>query len=115
MGYQVNHGRIKDKYRPEPNAAEKRHEARLREEVCFGCGDLSECTHHTRLEFAGKRHRRDHRFQLPLCNQCHLKAHAVREPDWLASIGMGETDAVIYMKQMWAESVLLDKYEGFNG
>lgn len=112
MGWKPDHSRIKERYNPIPNAAEARHEGRLRETPCFGCGRNNECLHHTRLRFAEKRWTRDHRYQLPLCKACHAAAHAVREEKWLAAIGRGEAEAVAYMVQAWAESVLIEQYEG---
>jgi hypothetical protein len=113
MGWKPDHRRIKEKYNPIPNAAEKRHEERMRADPCFGCGRNSGPLHHTRLRFPEKRFEdRDHRYQLPLCNECHAAAHAVREPDWLASIGRTEAEAIAYMLQAWAESELIAQYEG---
>lgn len=106
-------GSTRERYNPTPNAAEKRHEVRMRPEPCFGCGRNSECLHHTRLRFDEKRFDpRDHRYQLPLCDRCHRAAHAQREPDWLASIGRTEAEAVAYMVQAWDESVLIERHEG---
>lgn len=104
MGYKVNHGRIKEKYNPNPNAAERAFELHLYQQPCFGCRGQTHVAHHTRLEFEGKRWRRDHRWQLPLCNPCHADAHAVREADWLASIGKTETAAIAYMNVQWGLS-----------
>lgn len=113
MGWVPDHGRIKERYRPIPNAAEARHEARLRETPCFGCGRNCECTHHTLLHFDEKRFRRDHRCQLPLCNACHRALHANgNEADWLESIGRTDAEAIAFMVQAWAESDLLEQYEG---
>lgn len=104
MGYKVTHGRIKEKYNPNPNAAERAFELHLYQQPCFGCRGHTHVAHHTRLEFEGKRWRRDHRWQLPLCNPCHADAHAVREADWLASIGKTPEHAIAYMNVQWGLS-----------
>lgn len=104
MGWSPNHGRMKPKYNPNPNAAERAFEAHLRDQPCFGCGGRCEEVHHTRLEFDGKVRRREHRWQLPLCSACHAAAHAVREADWLASIGKRPEQAVAYMNVQWGLS-----------
>ena len=101
MGYKVTHGRIKEKYNPLPNASEARHESRLRELPCFGCGGPCQEVHHTRLQFIQKRFRRDHRYQLPLCKPCHDAAHEVREADWLASVGKSADQAIAFMTWQW--------------
>lgn len=104
MGWSPQHERIKPRYNPNPNAAERAFEAHLRDQPCFGCGGRSHVCHHTRLEFAGKVRRREHRWQMPLCNPCHAAAHAVREPVWLKSIGKTESAAIAYMNVQWGLS-----------
>jgi len=104
MGYKVTHGRIKEKYNPQPNAAERLFEQHLYQQPCFGCGGQTHVAHHTRLEFEGKVRRREHRWQMPLCNPCHLACHKVREPVWLESIGKTESAAIAYMNVQWGLS-----------
>lgn len=89
----------------------------MREEPCFGCGRNAECLHHTMLRFAEKRwDRRDHRYQLPLCNSCHQGTNGIHgigcEIAWLERIGKTEAEAVAYLVQAWSESELIAKYEG---
>lgn len=113
MGWSPPHSRIKERYNPKPNAAEARHEARMYGEPCFGCGRNSECLHHTLLRFVEKRFRRDHRYQLPLCNDCHRAIHGIGcEITWLERAGKTEGAAIAYMVQAWAESDLIAQYEG---
>lgn len=104
MGWSPNHGRMKPKYNPNPNAAERAFEGHLRDQPCFGCGRQTHVCHHTRLEFAGKVRRREHRWQMPLCNACHLDCHAVRESVWLESIGKRPEQAIAYMNVQWGLS-----------
>lgn len=104
MGYKVTHGRMKPKYNPNPNAAERAFEAQLRDQPCFACGMRCEEVHHTRLEFPGKVRKREHRWQLPLCRQCHADCHKVKEPVWLESIGKTLGATVAYMNVQWGLS-----------
>jgi hypothetical protein len=104
MGYKVTHGRMKEKYNPNPNASERAFESHLSGLPCYGCGGPCHVRHHTRLEFTGKRWRRDHRWQLPLCNPCHKAAHDVREHIWLQSIAKTPEHAIAYMKAQWDAS-----------
>lgn len=108
MGWTPNHGRIKARYNPTPNAAERRHELRLETLPCFGCGRFGVSCHHTMLDFPAKRWRRDHRFQLPLCWDCHQGPNGIHglgsESKWLASIGMTEAEAIAYTLDLWDES-----------
>lgn len=103
-------GRIKEKYNPIPNAAEKRHEARLRQKPCIGCGAYGVELHHTMLHVPGKRWRRDHRFQIPVCGECHRGTGGIHgigsEKTWADSMGV-DTAAIAY--QFWLESEELDR------
>lgn len=108
MGWTPNHGRIKARYNPQPNAAERRHEQRLESLPCFGCGRFGVSCHHTMLDFPAKRWRRDHRFQLPVCPACHQGDEGIHgigsEKKWLASVGITEAEAIAYMLDLWDES-----------
>lgn len=112
MGWVPDHKRIKERYNPVPNAAEARHEARVREHVCFGCGRRDVELHHTLLEFEGKRFRRDHRYQLPVCRHCHRGPYGIHglgsEVEWLENLGVSEPEAVAYLKGLWAESEAIE-------
>lgn len=85
-------GRIKPKYRPLPNEVEKRHEARLRLTPCLGCGSCNVELHHTMLAVPGKVHRRDHRFQIPVCAECHRGRNGIHgigsEAKWGEMMGV---------------------------
>lgn len=85
-------GRIKPKYRPLPNAVEQRHEARLRLHGCIGCGSHNVELHHTMLPVPGKIHRRDHRFQIPVCAECHRGRNGIHgcgsEAKWGERMGL---------------------------
>ena len=109
MGYKVNHGRIKPKYNPRPNAEEKRHEERLEQLPCIGCGKWGVECHHTMLDFPEKRFRRDHRFQIPVCPDCHRGKQGIhgigREELWWASIGKSEDEAIAIIQDLWLESI----------
>ena len=104
-------GRIKAKYNPQPNAAEKRHEQRLYRLPCYGCGRYGVELHHSLLRFPEKRWRRDHRFQLPVCGHCHRGHYGIHglgtEQAWLEVIGKAEAEAVAYLLRLEAESVAL--------
>ena len=102
----VSHGRIKERYNPVPNAAESRHEARLREMPCVACGGRCEEVHHVMQQFPGKRFRRDHRFQIPLCSFCHQLVHKGygSEAKWGVA---AEIDVIAITQRLEAESVEL--------
>lgn len=106
MGFKVNHGRIKPKYSPKPNAEERRHEQRLYQKPCIGCGAFGVELHHTMLDFPAKRWRRDHRFQLPLCASCHRGRDGVHglgsEAQWAEK---HRIDTAEIAQRLWAESV----------
>lgn len=108
MGWTPEHGRIKARYNPKPNAEEKRHEERLETLPCFGCARFGVSCHHTMLKFPAKRWRRDHRYQLPVCWNCHQGPQGIHgigsEAKWLASIGKTEAEAIAYVQDLWAES-----------
>lgn len=71
MGWKPNHGRMKERYNPRPNAEERRHEQRLEQMPCINCGSTPVEVHHLMQDAPGKRWRRDHRFQIPVCADCH--------------------------------------------
>ena len=108
MGYTPDHRRIKARYNPTPNAAERRHELRLETLPCFGCGRFGVSCHHIMLDFPAKRWRRDHRYQLPLCWSCHQGPQGIHglgsESKWLASMGMTEAEAIAFALDLWDES-----------
>jgi hypothetical protein len=103
-------GRIKEKYSPTPNSVEKRHEGRLREMPCIGCGAYGVDLHHTMLRVPGKRWRRDHRFQIPVCPECHQGTNGIHgignEQTWADRMGL-DTAAIAY--QLWMRSEELDR------
>lgn len=109
MGWTPNHRRIKERYNPVPNALEKRHEERLETLPCFGCGRFGVACHHTMLNFPAKRWRRDHRFQLPLCWDCHQGPKGIHglgsEKKWLASVKISEAEAIAFMIDLWDETL----------
>lgn len=103
-------GRIKEKYNPIPNAAEKRHEERLRRKPCIGCGAYGVELHHTMLPVPGKRWRRDHRYQIPVCAECHRGTSGIHgignEQVWADSMGV-DTATAAYC--FWLDSEELDR------
>lgn len=113
MGWSPNHGRIKERYNPKPNAAEERHEQRLEMLPCFGCGRLGGRCHHTMLNFPAKRWRRDHRYQLPICDECHQGPKGIHglgsEKKWLVNIGKTEAEAIAEIVGLWEISVELER------
>jgi len=106
MGWKPNHARIKEKYNPKPNAEELRHEERIRQLPCIGCGAWGVELHHTMLDFPGKRFRRDHRYQIPVCPDCHRGRYGIHgigdEAKWASGIGI-ETAAIA--ARLWRETV----------
>lgn len=108
MGWKPDHKRIKATYSPILSAAEKRHEARVQGKACFGCGRYGCSAHHLMLPFPEKRWRRDHRFRLPLCRDCHQGPKGVHgvgsEALWLESIGRTPDEAIDHVLCLWAES-----------
>lgn len=108
MGWKPNHKPMREKYNPVQNAAEKRHERHVQKQPCFGCGRLGSSAHHTMLEFDGKRWKRDHRWRLPLCWNCHQGPQGVHglgsERKWLASVERTEGEAIALMARLWGES-----------
>lgn len=109
MGWRPEHRRMKPKYNPQPNAEESRHEARLEQQPCYGCGRFGVSCHHTLLNFPEKRWRRDHRYQLPVCQDCHQGDNGIHgigsEEKWLASIGKTPEQAINYMIAQWEMSI----------
>lgn len=109
MGWKPNHGRIKPKYNPQPNAEERRHEQRLEKLPCVGCGRWGVECHHTMLDFPSKRFRRDHRFQIPVCADCHRGPKGIHglgsEAKWWAGIGWSEERAAAYIEDLWLETI----------
>lgn len=104
MGWKPDHGRIKPKYNPQPNAEERRHEDRLREMPCIGCGVFGVIAHHTMMKFPAKRWRRDHRFQLPVCEKCHVGKggiHDITEAKWAKEHRL---DTAQIAQDLWADS-----------
>jgi hypothetical protein len=97
--------RIKEKFNPLPNASEARHEARIREMCCIACGAYGVELHHTMLPVPGKRWRRDHRFQIPVCPECHRGRHGIHgigsERKWADQHGL---DTSMIALQLWEES-----------
>lgn len=108
MGWKPDHKRIKETYSPYLSAAEKRHEIRVKDEPCFGCGRYGCEAHHIMLPFPAKRWRRDHRYRLPVCPECHRGPEGIHgigdEAKWLASVGKTEGEAVAHVQQLWAAS-----------
>lgn len=104
MGWKPNHGRIKPKYNPRPNAEEARHEQRLYQLPCIGCGRHGVELHHTMLPVPGKRFRRDHRFQVPLCPDCHRGTQGIHglgcEELWCSENGI---DTAAIALALWEE------------
>lgn len=94
------------KYNPQMNAVERRHKARIEQYRCFCCGAWPVTAHHTLLSFPEKRWRRDHRYLLPVCFQCHSDIHDRfgNEEKWLESFGETAASAITYMKRLWAAS-----------
>lgn len=104
----VQHGRIKPKYNPRQNAAEKRHERYVQAQPCFGCGRWGSSAHHTLLEFEGKHRRRSHDWRLPVCWDCHQGDEGIHgigsETKWLASVGRTPEEAIALMRRLFEES-----------
>lgn len=108
----ASHKRIKPKYNPRPNAAEKRHRDYVKEHLCFGCGAMADDAHHTKLNFPSKRfHPRDHLCLLPLCRHCHAAIHDRfgNEEKWLASVGKSPAEAIDLIERLRAESDLIER------
>lgn len=105
MGWKPDHKRNKARYNPQPNAAERRHADRVRARPCFGCGAFGVSAHHTLLDFPEKRGRRDHRYLLPVCHDCHQGDEGIHgigdEGKWLASVERTEAEAIQYIKHLW--------------
>lgn len=108
----VQHGHIKERYNPVPNAAEARHETRLQEMPCIGCSKVGniEC-HHTLEDFPAKRWRRDHRYQLPVCPDCHRGPQGIHgignEAKWAETVGLRCTGDIA--QELWALSEEIER------
>lgn len=106
MGWKPNHGRIKPKYNPKPNAEEERHETRLYDLPCIGCGRFGVELHHTMMKFPEKRFRRDHRYQLPVCSECHRGPEGIHgignEAEWAEQMGLGDTGLIARL--LWEDT-----------
>lgn len=76
---------------------------------CIGCGRWGVELHHTMLRFPEKRHRRDHRFQIPICPDCHRGRDGIHgignEVKWWATVGKSEAEAIAYVQDLWLESI----------
>lgn len=99
MGWSPRHNRMKERYNPVMNAAEKEHALFVMEQLCFGCGYHQTVAHHTLLAAPEKRWRRDHRWLLPVCYACHTNIHDNfgDEVAWLASVGRTPEEAIEHM------------------
>jgi len=64
-----NHGRIKPKYRPRPNAEEKRYREHIRSIPCLVCGEQS--TPHHIISDGYKKLSKNHWMLVPLCYDHH--------------------------------------------
>lgn len=80
----------------------------MEQEPCFGCGRHGVELHHTMLTFPQKRWRRDHRYQLPVCSDCHRGPEGIHgigsEVKWLATVEKTEGAAIAYMNVQWGLS-----------
>lgn len=96
----VAHNRMRPKYNPVMNAAEKRHADKVRASECFSCGVRGVHSHHTLLKFPEKRWRRDHDWLLPVCEREHALIHDYfgTEEAWLDSIGKTPEEAIEHMR-----------------
>ena len=99
-------GRVKPKYNPQPNAGERAHEERLAQYPCIGCGTFARVElHHTLMNFPAKRWRRDHRYQLPVCSDCHRGPQGIHgigsEAVWGRNRGI---DTAALAQALWAET-----------
>lgn len=108
MGWTPNHGRIKARYNPTPNAEERRHEQRLEGLPCFGCGRFGVEIHHVMTDFPAKRWRRDHRYQLPVCPPCHRGPNGIHglgsERKWLERMEMTAGEMIAFVIDLWDET-----------
>ncbi|MGV7119616.1 hypothetical protein [Sphingopyxis sp. 550A] len=107
MNVRINHGRIKPRYNPKPNAAERRHKDRVKRMPCCGCGRRGPSdAHHTLLPVPGKRWRRDHEFIVPVCKDCHQGTNGIHgighEGLWCDRVGV---DTAAIATRLRAESI----------
>lgn len=84
------HKRIRERYNPTPNAAEKRFHISVMERGCLVCGGDA-IAHHVLQDTPNKRWRRDHLIVVPLCVVHHCELHVVYG-DELAWQGFRELD-----------------------
>ena len=73
MGKKVNHGRIKPKYNPKPNAEEKRFHDWVRAQGCLIC--KSDPSIHHVISDGWQRISKDHFLVTPLCWEHHQGQH----------------------------------------
>ncbi len=108
MGWRPDHRPIREKYSPKQSAAEKRHEAHVQAQPCFGCGRSGSSAHHTLLKFSEKRWRRDHHWRFPVCWDCHQGPEGIHgignEEKWLLTVERSRSEAIELMRQLWLES-----------
>lgn len=61
------------------------------------------------LDFPGKQFKRDHRYQIPVCPDCHRGPQGIHglgsEVKWWESIGFTRDRAVAKVIDLWAESI----------
>ncbi len=71
-------GRIKEKYNPTPNAAEKAYHRWLIDNVpCIKTGRTAEVVHHPLQRHPHQRWRRDHEYVVPMTDAAHRELHTV--------------------------------------
>lgn len=100
------HVRIKPKAKVAPNAAEQAHWDRVVRLGCLVCGSAASL-HHI-MVMPGKIRRRDHRFVVPLCQNCHqgdLGVHGLGSE--AAFQRMHDIDLAARAKELWDEFVML--------
>ncbi|WP_298852495.1 hypothetical protein [uncultured Sphingomonas sp.] len=66
----AKHVRIKPRAAARPTVEEQRHLDRVASMICIGCGAWKVEIHHA-MKVPGKIRRRDNRFVVPLCAECH--------------------------------------------
>ena len=91
----LNHGRVKERYRPKPTERERGYHLWLMAEnsCACGCGNPSTIVHHVLSYHQLKRWRRDHEIVVPMDSHCHFDLHGGDARKAEAKHGMPEMAA----------------------
>jgi len=93
--------------KPAATKAERAYMAHMATLPCLGCGKWPVEVHHILQSMAGKITRRDHRYVVPLCSDCHRGRWGVHgigsERGFMARTGIDLTTEAERLWQKWSD------------